>query len=48
MITDLSQNRTTIPILIRLRKDKIKKTFLNKVNSIENKAEELRRVWIGN
>ena len=47
MIIDLSQNKKTIPIIIRLRKDKIKKTLLSKVNLIENKADELRRVWIG-
>lgn len=47
MIIDLSENKKTIPLLIRLRKDKIKKSILNRVNLIENKAEDLRRVWIG-
>jgi hypothetical protein len=47
MIVDLSENKKTIPLLIRLRKDKIKKSILNRVNLIENKAEDLRRVWMG-
>jgi hypothetical protein len=46
MVTDLSQNKKSIPIIIRLKKHKIKKSLLNKVNLVENKANELRRVWI--